>query len=47
MEKLALSEYEKFDARRKTFEAEQADRQDEEELKALERAIKKRSTEQE
>lgn len=46
MEKLALGEYEKFDARRKTFEAEQADRQDEEELKALENAIKKRSTEQ-
>lgn len=36
MEQLALSEYEKFDNRRKTQDAEIADRQDEKELKELE-----------
>lgn len=44
MEQLALGEYEKFDARRKTYEAEMADGQDEEELKQLECKIKERSS---
>lgn len=42
MEALALREYERFDARRKAWEAAQADRQDEEELKRLEVQIKNR-----
>ena len=47
MEQLALTEYEQFDARRKVYEAQLADRQDEEELKQLETQIKKRQQEQE
>jgi len=42
MKQLALGEYQKFDQRRKQHEAEQADRQDEKELKALETKIKNR-----
>lgn len=45
MESLALQEYEQFDTRRKAFEAQQADREDEEELKELEDKIKNRSEE--
>ena len=45
MKKIALGEYERFDAERKAFEAQQADRQDEEELKELEDKIKKRGGE--
>ena len=47
MEQIALTEYEQFDARRKVYEAQLADRQDEEELKQLETQIKKRQQEQE
>ncbi len=46
MEKIALAEYEQFDARRKVYEAQLADRQDEKELKQLETQIKKRQQEQ-
>ncbi|MGI9256982.1 MAG: virulence RhuM family protein [Salinispira sp.] len=42
MEKRALGEYEKFDKRRKTFDAQQADKHDEDELKELESKIKNR-----
>ena len=42
MEQLALGEYQKFDQRRKTYEAQQADRQEEKELQALEAKIKNR-----
>nr|VFK66216.1 MAG: hypothetical protein BECKUNK1418G_GA0071005_108317 [Candidatus Kentron sp. UNK]VFK71831.1 MAG: hypothetical protein BECKUNK1418H_GA0071006_108317 [Candidatus Kentron sp. UNK] len=42
MEALALGEYERFDARRKAWEAAQADRQDEEELRQIEAQIKNR-----
>jgi len=45
MEQLALSEYEKFDNRRKTQDAEIADRQDEEELKELETKLNNRDKE--
>lgn len=45
MEQLALSEYEKFDNRRKTHDAEIADRQDEEELKELETKLNNRDKE--
>lgn len=45
MEQLALSEYEKFDNRRKTQYAEIADRQDEEELKELETKLNNRDKE--
>ena len=45
MEQLALSEYEKFDNRRKTQDAEIADRQDEEELKELETTLNNRDKE--
>ncbi len=44
MEERARMEYEQFDARRKKFEAEQADAQDLEELKQLEQAIKQEQT---
>ena len=40
MEEYARSEYEHFDARRKRFEAGEADSQDMEELKQLEQSIK-------
>ena len=43
MEKLALGEYEKFAMRRKLDEAQQADKEDEQELKKLESKIKNRS----
>ncbi len=46
MQQLALTEYEQFDARRKVYEAQLADKQDEEELKQLETQIKKRQQEQ-
>ena len=39
---MALKEYDKFDARRKAWEAAQADRQDEEELREIEAQIKNR-----
>ena len=39
MEALALKEYQQFDAKRKACGAQQADRQDEEELKELEYKI--------
>jgi len=42
MEKLALAEYEQFDARRKVYDATLADKQDEAELLALESQIKGR-----
>ncbi len=42
MQSLALSQYEKFDSRRKTYEAQLADHQDEEELLQLEHDIKNR-----
>ena len=42
MQKLALTQYEEFDTRRKTHQAQLADRQDEEELRQLENDIKKR-----
>ncbi len=47
MEQLALTEYEQFNTRRKAYEAQLADRQDEEELKQLETQIKRRQQEQE
>ena len=40
MEKLALGEYQKFNQRRKIYDAQEADRQDEKELQALEARIK-------
>lgn len=40
MEALAISQYQLFDKKRKTHEAQQADKQDEEELQQLEQAIK-------
>lgn len=46
MQKLALVEYEQFDARRKAWDAQLADRQDEEELRQLESRIKNRAGEQ-
>ena len=42
MEVLALREYERFDARRKAWEAAEADRQDEEEFRRIEARIKDR-----
>jgi hypothetical protein len=42
MEQLALGEYKQFDERRKSYEAEFADKQDDEELKQLETEIKNR-----
>ena len=42
MQKLALTKYEQFDNRRKTHQAQLADRQDEEELRQLENDIKNR-----
>ena len=42
MESLVLKEYEQFDVKRRTFEARQADRQDETELKKLADKIKNR-----
>ena len=42
MQKLALTQYEQFDTRRKTHQAQLADRQDEEELRQLENDIKNR-----
>nr|VFK42007.1 MAG: Uncharacterized conserved protein [Candidatus Kentron sp. TC] len=42
MEALASREYEKFDGRRRAWEAAQADRQDEEELKRIEAQIENR-----
>jgi len=47
MKQRALTEYEQFDACRKVYEAQLADRQDEEELKQLETQIKKRQQGQE
>jgi len=44
MEERARTEYEHFDARRKKYEAEQAEAQDLEELKQLEQAIKQEQT---
>jgi len=41
MEKKAREIYEQFDQRRKTYEAQQADFQDLEELKRIEQEIKK------
>ena len=46
MQKLALVEYEQFDARRKAWDAQLADQQDEEELRQLESRIKNRTGEQ-
>ena len=46
MQKLALVEYEQFDARRKAWDAQLADQQDEEELRQLESRIKDRTGEQ-
>ena len=45
MEQLALDEYKQFDVRRKAYQAELADKQDEEALKQLETKIKNRSLE--
>ncbi len=42
MQKIANTRYEQFDSKRKIFEAEQADRQDEEELHQIEDKIKNR-----
>ncbi len=42
MESLALGEYHKFDTRRNAFDAQQADKIDEQELKELEQKIKNR-----
>ena len=42
MQKLALTQYEQFDTRRKTHQAQLADRQDEEELRQLENDVKNR-----
>ena len=44
MGQLALGEYEKFDDRRKTYDAKLADKQDEEELRQLEDKIKQTQT---
>ena len=46
MQSLALSQYEQFDARRKAYEAQLADKQDEEELRQLESDIKTRLRDQ-
>ncbi len=46
MEKTALDEYEKFDQKRKAYDARQADNQDEEELKQLEAKIKNRTADE-
>ena len=43
MEKLALGEYQKFDQRRKAYDARQADKQDAEELRQLEETLKNRT----
>lgn len=43
MEKLALAEYNQYDARRKAYDAQLADKQDEDELRQLESDIKNRS----
>ncbi|WP_446010870.1 virulence RhuM family protein [Candidatus Electrothrix sp.] len=45
MEQIALAEYGQFDERRKAYEAELADRQDEEELRVLESRVKGRKRE--
>ena len=45
MERIVLSEYDQFDERRKFYEAEIADRQDEEELRQLESRVKSRKRE--
>ena len=42
MQKLALTQYEQFDTRRKTHQTQLADRQDEEELRQLENDVKNR-----
>jgi len=42
MQQLAIEQYEKFDARRKTYEAKLADKQDEKELRQLEKIVKNR-----
>lgn len=42
LEELALREYEKFDSRRKIWEAKLADKEDEEELKRIENTLKER-----
>ncbi len=42
MQQVALEQYENFDARRKTYEAELADKQDEKELRQLEETVKNR-----
>ncbi|MCI5138890.1 MAG: hydroxyacid dehydrogenase, partial [Candidatus Electrothrix sp. AR1] len=42
MESITLAEYDQFDERRKSYEAEIADRQDEEELRQLESRVKSR-----
>ncbi len=44
MEKIALTQYARFDSRRKTHEAKMTDKQDEEEFKALETRVKNRET---
>ena len=45
MERIVLAEYDQFDDRRKAYEAEIADRQDEEELRELESRVKSRKRE--
>jgi hypothetical protein len=45
MQEIALGEYEQFDARRKAYEAELADQQDEEELRQLEATVNNRQKE--
>jgi len=45
MQEIAWGEYEKFDARRKAYEAKLSDRQDEEELRQLEEAVNNRQKE--
>ena len=45
MQEIALGEYEQFDTRRKAYEAELADQQDEEELRQLEAAVNNRQKE--
>ena len=45
MESITLAEYDQFDERRKFYEAELADRQDEEELRVLESRVKSRKRE--
>ena len=47
MQSLALSQYEQFDSRRKRYEAQLADQQDEKDLLQLEREIKKHQQSQE